>query len=123
MTDLGNTELLDKLGVPHSNGQPDYDLWVKKFNAVINEGELIKSNKRCIAISPGYGAGWSTRYNISAVDAYFNLMLLSAVEHFPITTRIVTHLKRWKTLYPNSMALSLVLNQKKALYMQEDYST
>lgn len=77
---------LDRHRIPHNMGDIDMDAWAERFDAVIDNNELVQNvnghERRAVAYSPGYGAGWSTWNSdiISPVDARNNLFVLTVKE-------------------------------------------
>lgn len=71
-------EKLKVKSIPTTDGNIDIDAWADSLGYAIRDGQLMDGNNcRAVAVSPGYGAGWSTWNGLSPLDPVSNLILLT----------------------------------------------
>ena len=97
MSNNTKLEIYNKYNVPHINNRVDVDKWAKNFDAFIEDdetrGQLLKQEEGVfVVLSPGYGAGWSTWNDFSAVDPIINLMVLTLKEEDKVEVENVKEL-------------------------------
>lgn len=63
--------------IPLQDGKVDVDAWAESLGYRVEEGQLMDGDLRAVAISPGYGAGWSTWNDFSPLDPVVNLIILT----------------------------------------------
>lgn len=72
-------EQLEIKNIPMVGENVDVDAWAQSLGYVIKDGQLMDGHSRAVAISPGYGAGWSTWNDISPLNPLANLILLTMI--------------------------------------------
>lgn len=72
-------EQLTMKNIPMVGENVDVDAWAESLGYVIKDGQLMDGDRRAVAVSPGYGAGWSTWNKFSPLDTVANLILLTMV--------------------------------------------
>lgn len=97
MDNNAKLDIYNKYNVPHTNKRVDVDTWAKNFDAFIEDSEtrgkrLKRGEAVFVALSPGYGSGWSTWNDFTAVDPIINLMVLTLKEEDKIEAENVEEL-------------------------------
>lgn len=69
---------LNENNVPMSEERVDVDAWAESLGYEVVGGELRRNGEeRAVAVSYGYGAGWSTWNDLSPLDPVANLIFLT----------------------------------------------
>ena len=68
---------IQEKNIPLQDGKVDVDAWAESLGYRVEDGQLMDGDLRAVAISPGYGAGWSTWNDFSPLDPVVNLIILT----------------------------------------------
>lgn len=70
-------EQLKGKSIPMVGNKVDVDAWAQSLGYFIEDNQLKDDEKRAVAVSPEYGAGWSTWNGFSPLDPVVNLIILT----------------------------------------------
>ena len=59
---------IQEKNIPLQDGKVDVDAWAESLGYRVENDQLMDGDFRAVAISPGYGAGWSTWNDFSPLD-------------------------------------------------------
>lgn len=68
---------IQEKNIPLQDGKVDVDAWAESLGYRVENDQLMDGDLRAVAVSPGYGAGWSTWSDFSPLDPVVNLIILT----------------------------------------------
>lgn len=68
---------IQEKNIPLQDGKVDVDAWAESLGYRVENDQLMDGDLRAVAVSPGYGAGWSTWNGFSPLDPVVNLIILT----------------------------------------------